>query len=63
MVDDFEDFFKDKSRCSLNTYETRISPTFPVFRSEHAYVDWVSQRNSVICILFLGFERLAVGLV
>ena len=28
-----------KSRCSLNTCETKTSPTFPVFPSEHAYVD------------------------
>ena len=40
MVDDFEDFFKGKSRCSWNTCETKTSTTFPEFPSEHAYVDW-----------------------
>ena len=44
MVDDFEDFFKGKSRCSYNTRETKPSPTFPVFPSRLAYVDWVQQR-------------------
>ena len=43
MVDDFEDFFKDKSQSSWNTWETKTSPTFPVFPSEHAYADWVSR--------------------
>ena len=32
-----------ESWCSLNTCEAKASPTFPVFPSEHAYVDWVSR--------------------
>ena len=38
-VDDFEDFPKGKSWCSLTHCETKASPTFRVFPSERAYVD------------------------
>ena len=34
MVDDFEDF-----KAGVR----KTSPSFPVFPSEHAYVDWVSR--------------------
>ena len=36
MVDNLEDFFQGKSRCSYNTCETKSSLTFPVFPSKHA---------------------------
>ena len=39
MVDDSEDFFKAKAGVPKTLVKQKTSPTFPVFSSEHAYVD------------------------
>ena len=57
MVDDFEVFFKGKSPMFLK-HLWNENFAYILFRTlEHAYVDWVSRRLSVIWIQFLDFVR------
>ena len=57
MVDDFEDFFKGKSRCSLWNKNFAYIPCI----SLRTRLCWLSLAgNSVICIIFLDFARFAI---
>ena len=60
MVDDFEDFFKGKSRCFWNTCETKTSTTFPAFPSKLAYVDWVQRGIQWFAFCFLRWPTSAL---